>query len=313
MSTLQEVFAKIERVADGNVDLDEWERTVYEYSHLISMKPVGSLMNDLTADVIAVGRLLHRGHRPGVQAGLFRISAGLSGLLATELGDVGDRRTARIAWRSARRAADASGDRDLSVWVRAKEADDARWAGSPVPVVSRLVDEAAEMASGSPSYGLFRAQTVQAWLAARRGDHAGARSVLRDFVWTFEHLPDGSTSPDAAFGLVASGSGEAFLRWHEAYVRTLIDDDQASRATEQALALYPATLSGPVALLNLMQAMRLVREREVGEGLSHALAALESGSMSAARRHLAGQILVGLPGDAHALPAAQELRAMVSV
>ncbi|MEU6721895.1 helix-turn-helix transcriptional regulator [Nonomuraea sp. NPDC046802] len=309
---LEDVLSGVERALDSHVDLDDWEAAVQEYGHLKARKPVGFLINDLTADVVAVGRLLDRGGRPHAQAGLFRISAGLSGLLASEFGDVGDWRASRIARRIARRAADASGDRDLSVWVRGKEADDGWWAGRSPAFIAGLVDEAVEIANLKPSYGLFRAHTVRAWLAAQRGDHAEARAALRDFTWALEHLPEGATSPDAAFGLVASGLGGAFLRWHEAYARTLIGDAGAAKAADQALALYPADLWGPVTLLHLMRAVHLVRNREIDEGLEQALTCLQTGSMSTARRHLVGQLIAALPEQERATDAARELRSLAT-
>jgi len=124
------------------VDVDRWEQTVHEYRHVSLMRWTGALIPDLTADLVALGRLLERKNPPSVHTRLLRVSAELSGRLAAELDDIGDRRAARVAWASARRAADASGDRDLSVWVRGYEADQARWSGCPDHVVTGLADEA---------------------------------------------------------------------------------------------------------------------------------------------------------------------------
>lgn len=234
----------------------------------------------------------------------------LSGLLATEFNDLGDRRAARVSWASARRAADASGDRDLRVWVRAKQADDLRWAGWPARVVGTLADEAVGIAASSPSYGLFRAQTVRAWLAAKAADTSGARGALEDFTRTFENLPQESTAPDAASGLVEAGLGEAFLCWHRADLLTHIRDGNAVEMIEQAAALYPAEISGPIVLLQLMRAADLVRTRDVGQGIAHALDAIQAGPMSAARRHLVGQVLACVPEQSRALPAVRNLRAL---
>ncbi len=313
LPALESVFSQIERVLDERVDLDDWERTVAEYAYLNVRQPVGTLIQDLTADVAAVARLLGRGNSPRTQAGLLRVSAGLSGLLATEFADLGDRRATRLSWRAARRAADASGDRNLSVWVRAKEADDARWMGAPASAIAAQVDEAVRIANGAPSYGLFRAHTVRAELAAGRGDHLGARAAMHDFISTMEHLPAGATAPDAAVSLFESGLGETFLGWHEAYVRTLIRDGQADPVAERALAGYPAETPGPVALLQLMRAVNLVRSRDIGEGLAHAVASVETGVMTTARRHIIGQILEALPEQERGQDAARHLRALASV
>ncbi|WP_344481741.1 XRE family transcriptional regulator [Nonomuraea monospora] len=307
---LEDVLSGVERSLDVRVNLDEWESAVDEYAHLHVRRPVGDLIRDLTSDVIAVGRLLDRGCPPSAQAGLLRVSAGLSGLLGTELSDFGDLRASRVAWRTARRAADASGDRDVAVWVRAKEASDGVWGGRPVPVIAGLADEAIAMAQGAPSYGLFRAHTVRARLAAQQGDHATARSALHDFTWTLENLPQGTRSADAAFGLVRSGLGGGFLNWHQADIRTTIGDGAAERTVDSALAAYPAEIPGPRVLLQLMHAVRLVRERDVLEGVGHALSAIQTGHVSSAQRHFVKQLLNALPEQAHGMDTAKELRAL---
>lgn len=308
MPVLESVLERIERVLDERVDLDDWERTVAEYAYLNVRRPVGALVEDLAADVAAVARLLERGNPPRVQAGLLRVSAGLSGLLATEFGDLGNRRAARLSWRAARRAADASGDRELAVWVRAKEADDLRWFGAPAATIATQVDEAVALAGETPSCGLFRAHTVRAELAAARGDHGTARAAIRDFVRTAEGLPEDADAPDAAVSLFVSGHAGAFLDWHEAYVRTLIGDGRAAAVADRAIGGYPDDTPGPVALLRLMQAVHLVRERDVTAGLGRALDVVGSGSLTTARRHLAGKVLEALPEQARDLEAARELR-----
>ncbi|MDF5753113.1 hypothetical protein [Spongiactinospora sp. TRM90649] len=196
-----------------------------------------ALILDLTADIATIGRLLKQGNPPLVQAGLLRVGSRLSGLLATDLHDSGDPRTAREVWRAARRAADASGDRLLAVYSRAKEADDLWWAGSAPALVKELADEAIELAGNTPSYGLMRAHATRARLAAdghEGGGPADARAALREFRHTFERLP-----PAADHGQPESGLGEAWVRWHEAHLLTMIGDSGTEDAFSDALGLYP--------------------------------------------------------------------------
>ena len=282
-------------------DVAEWERTVHEYPHLMNTRPVGSLIEDLTADIITVGHLLDRHHPPLVRAGLLRVSAGLSGLLAVSFDDIGQRRSARVAWATARHAADASGDRDLSVWARAREAEMAVYAGRPDQVVADLAGDAIRIANGAPSAGLARAHSAKAVVAAARGDTGAARSALI----TLSEMT----------GQVVDGWGEKNLWWNEAYVRTMVGDarHRPEPALEQALALYPPDTLGPVTNLHLMTALNLVKNREIDDGLNHAITSLRHGDPAGTmRRRLTGQILDALPPKARALPAAQELRALTS-
>ncbi|GAA2597905.1 helix-turn-helix transcriptional regulator [Actinomadura fulvescens] len=310
---LDEVLADIEHAAlgDGRVDLGRWDQAVWEYGQSYISRPAGSMVDDLTADIIAIGRLLSRAQPPLMAAGLLRVSAGLSGLLAMEFNAMGERRAARTAWGAAARAADASGDRDLAVWVRAKEADGALWAGAPLPIVAALVNEAITAAQGRPSHGLARAHTVRADLAAEQGDRNNARAALRDLAYVLERVPEDVTADPSGH------VGEAFLRWHEAYVYALLGDEEADRSLDRGLDLLSHSRGGASGRssggsLHLIRSMGLVTRREVGAGLDSALTTLGRAHYidPATRRHLSGQILRCLPDTDRNLPAARELRAL---
>ncbi|MEU8343433.1 XRE family transcriptional regulator [Spirillospora sp. NPDC048832] len=302
---LEEILSAIDRTLDRPVDIDDWESAVREYGFLINRQPVGSLINDLTADIIGVGELLKRDDAQ--RADLLRISAGLSALLAIEFGDIGDRRAARLTWGTARRAADASGDRDLKVWVRAREAEEAFWFGLSPQEISARTTEAIRISGGTANGGLPRAYAVRASLAAEHGDKATARRTMHELSEVFEKLPNSVTSDPATFGW-----SEARFRWNEAYVYTLLGDTRAKKAVDDALALYPPGTLGPVANLKVIDAMGMITSREVDTGLDRTLATLHELPLSPARRRMTGQILRTLPAEAQALPAARELRALTS-
>ncbi|MFI0423085.1 helix-turn-helix domain-containing protein [Spongiactinospora sp. 9N601] len=311
LADLEQAIAGIDRVLDTRIDLDDWERTVREYGYMFNRKPIGGMVTDLTADLAALGHLLGQGNTPRVQAGLLRVSAELSGLLATDLNDTGNSRAARDVWRAARRAADASGDRDLAVWVRAKEATGmCWWPGSSPAVIKGLADRAVHIAGDAPSYGLVRAQIVQGWLAAdgHTGGPADARAALQNFTRTFERLP-----PSAAeHSDPAATVGEAWLHWNEAYLLALIGDDRAADITDQTSSLYRVDPPAPLTLLPLVRALDLVRRREIDDGLTHAVTTLSTGPMSTARRFITTKINKALPRQAHTHPHATELRRLLN-
>ena len=293
---LETVLSGVTPDSIDQMDVDRWERTVHEYRHVCLMRWTGALIPDLTADIVAVGKLLERKNPPSVHTRLLRVSAELSGRLAIELDDIGDRRAARVTWAAARRAADASGDRDLSVWVRGYEADQARWSGCPDHVVTGLADEAIALSGGKPSRGLGRAYAARASVAARQGDKHAAFDALENLAEVtdrvLEELP------------------EYHLRWNEAYAYTFLGDGRASSSLDRALALYPPGTMTPVANLRLIQALDLVQQREINEGLEQALTVLQEGPISTTRYHLAERILGALPEQARKLPAARDLRAL---
>ncbi|MFC5747286.1 XRE family transcriptional regulator [Actinomadura rugatobispora] len=308
---LEQVLAGIEDALDGPLDLPEWERVVHEHGQRIVTRPAGALVGDLTADIIAVGELLKRKHTTPERAGLLRVSSNLSGLLAIDVGDMGDQRAARVTWNTAKRAADASGDHDLRVWVRGRAAEEAAWARRPARVVTDLVNEAVALAGDPPSRGLrsgglARAHSAHAYMAADRGDASQARASIADLHRTFERMPQSDE-------LSALSFRESQLRWVESFVHTRTGHKQADATLSRAMSLYPAEAQGPLANLALMQAAHLVRTREIDAGLKRALTALEDTHIATtARLSLANMVLQALPEQARSHPAARELRELTT-
>jgi hypothetical protein len=304
---LEEILSAIDCATDHAVDVDEWEQAVYEYGQQLMVRPTGALIGDLTAEIIAVGRLLDRTESAHERTGLLRVSAGLSGILAIELGDAGEERSARIAWGTARRAADASGDRDLRVWTRGRAAEDAFWTGRSRDAVAAMIAEAVAVADGVPSAGLARAHAAAAYMAADQEQKAQALGALNKIKSTFERLPDGSEQ-------TVLGFRESQLVWAEAYVYTQLGEARAHTALARASALYPPGAQGPLVNLNMMKATAVVRSREVDTGLLEAVSAVQDrpDAVTAGTRHLAKRIVVALPERARELPAARQLQALTS-
>ncbi|MFI0367757.1 XRE family transcriptional regulator [Actinomadura sp. 1N219] len=305
---LEEILSGIDRATGQNVDVDEWEQTVHEYGQQIVVRPTGALVGDLTADIIAVGRLLEQPRAAYELARLWRVSAGLSGLLAIELGDAGEERSARVSWGTARRAADASGDRDLQVWTRGRAAQDAFWAGRPSEVVTALTGEAIAIAKGTPSAGLARAHAARAYMAADRGDGREALISLNKVEETVDGLPQhGETQTVLAYR-------ESQFRWAESYVLTRIRNSKALAALDQAIGVYPSSSVVPLKGLSLMRAAALVRAREIDAGLQQALTTLQERPdfVGKGTDSLVKRVLVALPKRARALPAARELRELAA-
>ncbi|QXJ21633.1 XRE family transcriptional regulator [Actinomadura graeca] len=309
VSLSSESFSGVHKVLDHTVDVDEWDQAVHEYGQRIMTQPTGALVNNLTADILRVSQCLDRTQDLRDRAGLMRVSAGLSGLLAIEMGDVGDTRAARVSWSAARHAADASGDCALRVWVRGRAAEDAHWAGRTDQVVTDLADEAIGIAAGKPSPGLARAHAARAAVAASRGDDKSAIASIRRINETFERL---SRPTDEQSVL---SYRESQLRWAESFVFTRLGDRRAESVLAQALALYPVDAQGPITNLKLMQAAALVREGDADSGLRHAVTIIQHrpDAVTAGTRLLARQILRALPDRGRTLPAARELRALTSV
>ncbi|MGW4420924.1 helix-turn-helix domain-containing protein [Streptosporangium sp. NPDC004631] len=308
VNVVDTILSGVNRAAGEGDDfcLDDWEEVVWEYSYQLNTGPFGSLIRDVSADLVDIGRLLDAGPSEFVRVGLFRISAQLSFLLAEDLANVGARSAARRCYRAAHRSADASGDRDLRVWMRAKEAQRGFWQGRPEEVVLRLADDAVRLAGDIPSSGTAAAYKAQAFALAAQGDADGARGALRRVGDVFERLSTNVTNdPHLMWGFP-----ETDLVFGTAYVSSLIGDRRESqRAVDHALALYPHERVYGIANLRLIEIMNAVRHRDdVSGALDYAVSTGQNIPVTAARRRITGQIVEALPQETRALPAARKLR-----
>lgn len=306
---LETIFSRTEHAIGGRdgADLEDWEESVFEYGFLYLTRPPGSLISGAAADFVEISRLLTNSRFPDTRTGLLRISAQLAALLGMEFSDIGEKNASLRSWKLARRAADASKDRELQVWVRAREATYAFWLRRPGPIVSRLVDDAVHIADGVPSASLARAFNARAFVAASAGDVETTRAALSDLSRVYEMIPDGRReSPLWSFS-------ERRMHWGQAYPSALIGDTaRASNEVEQSLALCPADFHADIAELKLLQALGLTHDRDVTTGLDTAIAAVGKSPLGASRRRILGQIIDALPREARTLPAARELRALTT-
>ncbi|GGM82789.1 hypothetical protein GCM10010106_31880 [Thermopolyspora flexuosa] len=313
-SAIQAILSEVNRaIGDrGDFDLDDWDRTVWEYGFRTNSGPLGALIGELTADIVQVKRLLDDNPTPSERAGLLRIIAGLNQILAGELTHMQEPSAARRAHATARRAADASGDRDLRVAVRAGHAWNAYALGEHPRIVLRRLDDAIHIANGAPSAGLANAYATRAFVLAVQadagdGDKDAAVDALHNLHDVFERLPASATEDEVSIW----GFAERALRFSEAHTFALTGRRrEAEQAISQAFALYPPELVHGLANLRLIQAYTLVRQNDIPQGLDHAMATVQDVPITPARRRITGQVINALPEKARSLPAARELHAL---
>lgn len=313
-NALDTILSGVDRAIGDREDLGvgDWERIAWEYSFRTNTGPLGALVGDLTADIAEVGRLLDRTTSPSARAGLLRVTVSLAQTLSGEFTHIRATSQARRSQRTARRAADASGDRDLRVSVRASEAWNSFASGHPPQLSLRLLDDAIRISGGVPSAALARTYAARATMLAAQsaewgGDGAAARTALDDLRTTWDRLPDRATADELTYW----GFTERALRFTEAEVFALLGDTrEAVRAADRAYALYSPALVHGIANLRLIRAHSLIREREVSEGLDHALTGVQGPPITPYRRRIIGHVIEALPERARTLPAARELRAL---
>jgi hypothetical protein len=260
---------------DGpELGIDEWAEVTTEYGRAYLVEPPEAIIADLAADVVDVQQRLDHEADESRRRDLSRIIGQLSALMALTLSNVGQRRAARRWWRTARQAADASGDTAVRVWVRGQESIRSLYEKRSPQVAVSLAEEA--LAIGGARYaGKALAAIAQGYAIMGRADEAQERlNEIEPRSWegTAASLGD----HESVFGWSETNY------WHTAtYVASHLGDvDNAERAQQEALKRYAPTDQRQRALLQMHGAMCAVRRSNYTDGLRQLHAVLEGLSQS---------------------------------
>jgi len=310
-STIDALHSGLRQITGAVLDatVDDWEQIAWDYAQGVWTDLSGSRSADLAADIHDLSRRLKLVQTPAERAALLRVYAQLSAFLAIDLPLIAGPRVCWRAWSAARAAADASGDRDLAVWVRAEEAAESFYMKRPGSAVDNLLDEAIHMANGHPSLGLAQALKNRVRRLADQGHAESADRAVGELLDVYAALPSSVTSENiSVWGMLP-----ADVQWAEAWAHLKRGaPKQATPLIEQAIADSPVERVGGRANLSLVRAWTLVQDRDVTEGLDHAVQVAQPLPVTPARRRIIGEVLAALPEKARALPAARELRALAS-
>jgi hypothetical protein len=221
--------------------LDQWEETALGYGKQYTSTPPLRLLCDVLLDFSEVRRMCEQRQPIELQERLCRLAAQLSGLAGALMINLGDHRLARSFFRTARTAADETGDRGLRSWVSVREALVPMYYGDPRESL-HLARRAQDLAGRTPSAAAAMAPIVEAralgMLVKRgRGDAVGSakRAIARGQA-VFGQLSKDQVA-DTAFGYT-----ERQLAFHIGDTYTNMGDHTNGDETlRRALTLYPAT------------------------------------------------------------------------
>ncbi|GGM70986.1 hypothetical protein GCM10010106_16610 [Thermopolyspora flexuosa] len=310
-STIDAVHVRLRQITGEWVDrdADDWEQVAWDYAQGVWTDLSGTRSADLAADIHDLSRDLAGTADNTERASLLRVYAQLSAFLALDLPLIAGPRACWRAWSAARAAADASGDKDLAVWVRAEEAADSYYMKRLGSATENLVAEAVALADGRPSIGLVKALDVHSRIFADQGKADDARRTLGELEEVYAALPAHVTDDHISVW----GKPPEDVQWSQAWVLTKLGDvGRATPLLEQALASSPQEKVGGRTNINLVRMWGAIQDGEVTEGLDRAVQLTQSLPVTPARRRIVGEILTSLPEKAQALPAARELRTLVS-
>jgi hypothetical protein len=218
--------------------LDQWEETILGYGQQYQATPSLRMLCDVLLDFSEVRRMCDQRQPIELQERLCRIAAQLSGLSGLIMINLGDHRLARSFFRTARTAADETGDRSLRAWVTVREALVPMYYGDPREAL-HLARKAQDLAGRTPSVAGAMAPAVEAralgMLALRgRGDAApSARRALARGRAVHDQLSKSDAS-DLVFGFT-----ERQMAFYEGDTYTNLGDHTHGEETlSHALTMY---------------------------------------------------------------------------
>jgi tetratricopeptide (TPR) repeat protein/transcriptional regulator with XRE-family HTH domain len=218
--------------------LDQWEETVAGYGRQYQTVPPLRLLCDVLLDFGDVRRMCEQRQPIEFAERLCRLAAQLSALTGMTMIDIGDQRTARSFFRTARLAADETGDRSLRAWVTVREALIPLYYGDPREAVA-LARSGADLAGRGQCVAAVMAPMAEARALGRlaalgkRGVLGRARASLERAGEGLEALSD-SQRADTAFGYT---DRQFYFHRGDALIE-LGDYKGAEEAFGQSLRLY---------------------------------------------------------------------------
>ncbi|MBB4956822.1 XRE family transcriptional regulator [Micromonospora polyrhachis] len=264
--------ALVDSISGGSASttcLDYWEQLVLQHGEGTKQRAASEQLPELATDFDEIRRLLDRRMPSSSFRRLTRIAAQMAGLVFLTLIKMGEPGHARSWIRTARIAADETGDPTTRSWVRGQEAYVHYYSGDCAMAIA-VASEAQTIARNIPCAGVPLAAALQARAEARLGHLREAQSALNRAE---NHL--GRLSTDTGAIASAFGYDEAQLRFHESNTYTHLRFSTAARsAQDRALTLYPQTDFLDRTLVRFDQAICLATEGDADAATAIALGEL---------------------------------------
>ncbi|WP_245641744.1 hypothetical protein [Nonomuraea candida] len=294
--------------------IEDWELTCADHLHAIRHRPPAQVAADVNIDL---GAVLHQLQQTTAQLGadhaqsrgLYRALAALSTLHANVLTRLGDHGAAIRWWRTARHAADASGDLYLQLGVRSTEAGHGMSGQRDPATVLRMLDSAQPLAARAPgSYGAALIDYTRSKALAMVGRHDEAQ-------FTLERVSEQLATGSLPVGIMPDYWRAGQLPYARVWVYSAAgDEDRAVEAREQVIAGNP-DYQYPV-IARLLTAQCTVVSGGVDAGLREAAEVLDDLPVMHRTTMVAhaGRMVVGaVPVEQRERPAVGDLKAMLAI
>ena len=252
--------------------VDNIEQMVRLHAQACVTMPPLVMLRRLVADFDELRGLVSRVQSPTTLVRLYACSARIGALVADELMVLGETHRA-WSWHHSASAAEETGLSELGLQVRSLGILIPLYSGDPREALSMAI-QACDLSNSiakrsSPSYAL--AVTLKALILAQLGSIDECRVALGESGESLAQL-DHVGEIDSVFGF-------SERHWQFYRARTFVElgeFDQAWKAQDCALELYPADVMGDPTIIRLDRAVCLVRRKEIDAGCELAADTLSS-------------------------------------
>jgi tetratricopeptide (TPR) repeat protein/transcriptional regulator with XRE-family HTH domain len=223
----------------STIMLDQWEETAAGYGRQYMSVPPLRLLCDVLLDLGDVRRMCEQRQPIDFAERLCRLAAQLSALTGMTMIDIGHQRAARSFFRTARIAADETGDRSLRAWVAVREALIPLYYGDPKEAVA-LARTGADLAGRSECVAAVMAPVAEARALGRLAAD-GKRGVLSRAQASLDRAASGLDALSAGQRAdTALGYTDRQFLFHKGDALVALGDYRGAQdAFGESLRLYP--------------------------------------------------------------------------
>lgn len=288
--------------------VEDWQLACGDHLHAIRTRPPALVRDDLGIDLLAIHRQLRAASTEDIPE-LHRVRAALSTLYANVLTRLGDHGSALRWWRTAREAADTSGDLDLRLLVRGQEAGFGLYGQRHPEAILSMTQRARRIAASGPSLGLVQIQITitEAKALSLLGRHDAAKQAMNAVIHTAPEDPPPNLIP----AYWTSDQVHFAQSWVHAYAG---EEAAADEARDRVLA-HEFLDYQYAANVRLHGAICTVMNGGIDEGVRQAATVLDT-LARAHRSHMiteTGNTLLRLvPIDQRERPAVREFRGVLA-
>ncbi len=290
-------------------DLDDWHLTCDDHLYAVRTRPPGEVRRELVIDLLALDRELKTADaRERIE--LQRVQAALATLHANVLTRLGEHGSAIRWWRTAKAAADTTGDLELRLGVRATETGHARYGQRSPAAVLHLVQISQAIAGAGPSLGRALLKCSEGKALSALGRHGEAKHALH----TCEDLLSAASVQCDIMRDYWTGGQLQFARLIISAAAG--DESRVQVAVDDSLAVLDRTADHPYTTqVQLQSALCTVVNGGTDRGAGEAVEILDALPL-AQRSHMIMEtgktVWRAVPVEQRDRPAARELRALTS-